>query len=338
MTTTTPISAPVEPRPQPLWRLIRELAAFAGMLVVLALAAVTTPGFYSRTVLTLVLFQAGLIGVTAIGQTLVLLVGGIDLSIGAVIAMSAVITATYTDGVDARLGVAIVISLAVGAAIGAVNALLVVGRQVPPFVATFATFVLVQGIIIAWTRGAPSGTIPEALGVLGTGRLLGVPVPMWLFLAIALVVGLVLSGSGLGRRVYATGSNARAARLSGVRTGWVIAGCYVASAVLAVVGGLISAGYIGYVDAQLSRSLNLDSVAAAVIGGIALTGGRGRIVQTVAGVALLSVLLTWMMQLGTGPGALLIVEGAVILVAVWLQNTGWTLRSPHRHSLRKGTP
>lgn len=337
MTTTTPVATPAKGRPNALRRLVRELAAFAGMLIVLALAAVTTPGFYSRTVLTLVLFQAGLIGVTAIGQTLVLLVGGIDLSIGAVIAMSAVITATYTDGNDARLAGAVAISLAVGAAIGVLNAVLVVGRQVPPFVATFATFVLVQGVIVAWTRGAPSGSIPEALSVLGTGRLLGVPVPLWLFLGIALVVGLMLSRSGLGRRVYAAGANLRATRLSGIRTGAVITGCYVASAILAVVGGLISAGYIGYVDAQLSRSLNLDSVAAAVIGGIALTGGRGRIGQTVAGVALLAVLLTWMIQLGTGPGALLIVEGAVILVAVWLQNTGWTVRFPRRRPLREGT-
>ena len=337
MTTTTPRAFPTEDRAHALRRVFRELSAFAGVLVVLVLAALTTPGFYSRTVLTLVLFQVGVIGVTALGQTLVLLVGGIDLSIGAVIAVSAVITATYTGGDGDRLPVAVMLSFAAGAVIGLVNALLVVARQVPPFVATFATFVLVQGIIIAWTRGAPSGSIPAALGVLGTGRLLGVPVPAWVFLALALVVGLVLSRTALGRRVYAAGSNLRAARLSGIRTGAVIGGCYVASAVLAVVGGLISAGYIGYVDAQLSRSLNLDSVAAAVIGGIALTGGRGRVAQTVAGVALLSVLLTWMMQLGTGPGALLIVEGAVILAAVWLQNTGWSVRLPRRRPLVKGS-
>jgi ribose/xylose/arabinose/galactoside ABC-type transport system permease subunit len=136
--------------------------------------------------------------------------------------------------------------------------------------------------------------------------------------------------------VYATGANARATALSGVRTGWVIAGCYVAAALLAVLAGLINAGYIGYVDARLSRSLDLNSVAAAVIGGIALTGGRGRIGQTVAGVALLAVLLTWLRQLGAGPGAQLAVSGAVILLAVWLQSSGWATRFPRRNKHREG--
>jgi len=134
------------------------------------------------------------------------------------------------------------------------------------------------------------------------------------------VIGLVLGRHVLGRMLYATGYNAAAARLSGVRTTLVIGSAYVASALLAVLAGLVNAGYIGYVDAQLSRSLNLDSVAAAVIGGIALTGGRGRIWQTVGGVLLLATLLTWLIQLGAGAGAQYTVEGAVIVLAVWLQN------------------
>jgi ribose/xylose/arabinose/galactoside ABC-type transport system permease subunit len=317
-------------------RTLTFIAPLAGLGVVLVLAAVTTPGFYSGGVLRLVLFQAGFIGVTAVGQTLVLLVGGIDLSIGAVVGLTTVIVATYTAGDDARLGTAVLLALLAGFAVGVLNGLLVVRRQVPAFVATFATFVLVQGVITAWTRGAPSGSIPAALAPLGTGRFLGVPMPTWVFLAVALVAGIVLSRTGLGRRLYATGANVRATRLSGVRTGWVIVGCYVASALVAVLAGLISAGYIGYVDARLSRSLDLNSVAAAVIGGIALTGGRGRIGQTVVGVALLAVLLTWLRQLGAGAGVQLAVSGAVILLAVWLQSSGWTVRSPRRIKNREG--
>jgi ribose transport system permease protein len=311
-------------------RVMALLAPLAGLGVVLVLAAVTTPGFYSADVLRLVLFQAGLIGVTAVGQTLVLLVAGIDLSIGAVIGLTTVVVASYTIGDGARLGTGILLAVGAGLAVGMVNGLLVVRRHVPAFVATFATFVLVQGVITAWTRGAPSGNIPGALSPLGIGRFLGVPVPAWVFLGVALVAGMVLGRTGLGRRIYATGANARATALSGVRTGWVTAGCYLASALLAVLAGLINAGYIGYVDARLSRSLDLNSVAAAVIGGIALTGGRGRIGQTVAGVALLAVLLTWLRQLGAGPGVQLAVSGAVILLAVWLQKSGWTVRSPRR--------
>jgi ribose/xylose/arabinose/galactoside ABC-type transport system permease subunit len=339
---TEPVVEPAGPAPELgeasglLRRALTLVAPLAGLGILLVLAAVTTPGFYSEDVLRLVLFQAGFIGVTAVGQTLVLLVGGIDLSIGAVVGLTTVIVATYTAGDDARLGTAVLLALLAGLGIGILNGALVVRRQVPAFVATFATFVLVQGVITAWTRGAPAGSIPDALSPLGTGRFLGVPVPAWVFLALAVVAGVVLGRTGLGRRLYATGANERATRLSGVRTGWLIVGCYVASALVAVLAGLISAGYIGYVDARLSRSLDLNSVAAAVIGGIALTGGRGRIGQTVAGVALLAVLLTWLRQLGAGPGVQLAVSGAVILLAVWLQSSGWTAWSPRRIKHREG--
>jgi ribose/xylose/arabinose/galactoside ABC-type transport system permease subunit len=303
-------------------RLGTRAAPLAGLAAVVILAAATAPGVFGADNLRLILFQAGLIGITAIGQTLVLLVGGIDLSIGAVIGLTTVIVASHTNGRAGALPAAIVLAALAGLAVGAVNAGLVVLRQVPPFVATFATFVLVQGAITAATRGAPSGDIPTALTPLGANRIAGIPVPLWLFAALALAAGLVLARGSAGRRVYATGANPRAARLSGIRVGWVVAAAYLVSAALAVLAGLVDAAYVGHVDAQLSRSLNLDSVAAAVIGGVALTGGEGTIAQTAVGSVLLAVLLVWMLELGAGAGGQLLVEGAVILLAVWLQRRG----------------
>jgi ribose/xylose/arabinose/galactoside ABC-type transport system permease subunit len=300
-------------------QLIATLAPVAGVLVVLVIAAITTPDLYNRDNLTLILFLAGLIGVTAVGQTIVLLTGGIDLSIGAVIGLTTVIVASQTDGRGSALPGAIALAILGGVAVGAANGGLVLLRDVPPFVATFATFVLVQGAITATTRGAPSGDIPKALAPIGADKLAGIPVPLWLFAALAGAAAVILGRTTIGRRLYATGANRRAASFSGIRTGRVIAGAYLVSALLAVFAGLIDAAYIGHVDAQLSRSLNLDSVAAAVIGGVALTGGRGNIGQTAAGVALLAVLLVWMLQLGAGIGGQLAVEGAAILLAAWLQ-------------------
>jgi len=305
-----------------LQRLGTRAAPLAGLGAVIVLAAVTAPGVFGTDNLRLILFQAGLIGITAIGQTLVLLVGGIDLSIGAVIGLTTVIVASHTDGDGSALPAAIVLALLAGLAVGGVNAGLVVLRRVPPFVATFATFVLVQGTITAATRGAPSGDIPKALAPLGADRIAGIPVPLWVFAALALVVGAVLARGAAGRRVYATGANPRAAALSGIRVPWVVAAAYLISAALAVLAGLVDAAYVGHVDAQLSRSLNLDSVAAAVIGGVALTGGEGTVTQTAIGSVLLAVLLVWMLELGAGAGGQLLVEGAVILLAVWLQRRG----------------
>lgn len=296
------------------------LTPLAGLLALLILAAVTTPNFFSLDVLRLVFFQIGVIGITALGQTFVLLVGGIDLSIGAVMVFTTVIVASYTDAQDGRLPVAILLAIGAGLLAGLLNAVLVLVRNVPPFVATFASFVLIQGIIVAWTRGAPSGGIPGALSWLGQGRLLGLPVPAVVFLTLALVGWLVLAKSMVGRRIYATGSNRIASQMSGIHTEYVIAGCYIVAALSGVLAGLVSAGFIGYVDAAGSRNLDLNSIAAAVIGGIALSGGRGRVGQTVLGVVLLSVLLTWLIQLNAGAGGQLVVSGTVILLAVALQN------------------
>lgn len=312
------------------------LAPLAGLAAVLVIAAITTPNFYSAEVARLVFFQIGIIGITAVGQTFVLLVGGIDLSIGAVMVLTTIIVASYTDGQNERIFVAILFSLGAGLLAGAVNALLVVVRNVPPFVATFASFVLIQGVIVAWTRGAPSGSIPEGLGWLGKGEILGLPVPAVLFLLLVAIAWLVLARSSAGRRIYATGFNRRATQLSGIRTGWVIAACYLFAAFTGVLAGLVSAGFVGFVDAAGSRSLDLNSIAAAVIGGIALTGGRGRIGQTVLGVVLLAVLLTWLIQLGAGAGGQLVVSGGVILLAVALQGGHFNIRSSILQLTKKG--
>lgn len=316
-------------------RLSSVLAPLAGLATVLVLAAITTPQMYTFGVLRLVLFQIGIIGIAALGQTLVLLTGGIDLSISGAIALTSVVLAVTTQGSDDRLVAGVLLSVAAGLVVGLVNGGLVVLRGVPPFVATFASFVLIQGVIIAWTGGAPSGRIPSGLSWLGAGRLFDiVPVPVVVFALLAVVVGIVLERTSAGRRLYATGLNRDAARLSGVRTGLVIGSCYVASSLLGVVAGMVNASFIGYVDAALVRSLNLDSIAAAVIGGVALTGGRGRIGNTLIGVVMLAVLLTWLIQLGAGGGAQLIVSGAVIVLAVFMQ--GRRLRIPGTTVGKKG--
>ncbi|BDI22601.1 ABC transporter permease [Herbiconiux sp. L3-i23] len=323
--TTAPATAAT---PTLVSRFSSVLAPLAGLVVVLILAAVTTPQFYSLDVLRLVLFQVGLIGIAALGQTLVLLVGGIDLSISGVMALSSVVLATYSSGDDSMLVVGVLLAALAGLVVGLVNAGLVVLRNVPPFVATFATFVLIQGVIIAWTRGAPSGRIPPSLSWLGGGRIFEIPTPLIVFAVLAIIAAVVLAKTTAGRRVYATGLNIDAARMSGVRTGLVVASCYVLSSLLGVLAGLVNSSFIGFVDSALVGNLDLDSVAAAVIGGIALTGGKGRISQTVLGVVLLSVLLTWLIQLGAGGGAQLVVSGAVILLAVFLQ--GRRIRLPFR--------
>lgn len=299
--------------------LLVRLTPLVGLVVVTIAALITAPGMFKGAALGLLAFQIGLIGITAVGQTLVLLTGGIDLSIGAVIGLTAVLVARNAPG-GPPLILYVLLAVAFGLLIGAANAALVLGRNVPPFVATFAMFVLVQGAITAWTGGAPSGQVPEPLRQFGGGETIGIANSLWMFAVIALVVHIALSRGVVGRKLYAAGSNRVATELTGIRTWTLFAAAYVVCALLAVLAGLIYAGYSGHVDASLSRTLNLDSIGAAVIGGVALTGGRGGMANTVAGSVLLAMLILWLIQLGAGVGPQLLIEGGVILLAAWLQH------------------
>jgi ribose/xylose/arabinose/galactoside ABC-type transport system permease subunit len=302
---------------------VRQTAAsLAGLALVLVIAALFARDFYGSANLVLVAQQIGFIGVAALGQTFTLLLGGIDLSVGAVSGMTMVVIAVVSGGSNGRLAIAILLAFALGLAVGLANALLVTWRNAPPFVATFATFTLVEGALIAWTKGAPSGNIPTSLVPFGAGSILRIPVPLVVFAGFFLVCAFVLSRTTYGRGIYATGSNQAAARLAGVPTRTIVVSAYVVCAFCAVATGLLISGYIGYVDNQLIGSINLNCIAAAVIGGTTFAGGEGGAVRTTLGVVLLACLLSLMAFFNTGVSGQLILEGAVILGAVWLQNRG----------------
>lgn len=300
----------------------RIATSLGGIVIVLVAAAILTPSFYTAANVNNLFRQVGLIGVSAIGQTFVLLVAGIDLSVGAMLGLAMVVSAQVTGGHNHALAVAVLAALGLGLLGGALNAGLVVGRRVPPFVATFATFTLIEGGLSAWTKGSPSGQIPSGLSWLGARSVAGIPTPLPIFVVLLAVAAFVLGRTAYGRRIYATGANPAASRLSGVPVRAVVGSTYLISAVLALIAGLMTSGYTGYVDNYLSRNLNLDSIAAAVVGGTALTGGKGGVGRTTIGVVLIAVLIDFLGLLGVGNAGQLLIEGAVILGAAWLQGRG----------------
>jgi ribose transport system permease protein len=301
---------------------IEPLASVAGIALVLLAAAVFTPQFYSPQNLMNLSRQAGFLGVVALGQTFVLLVGGIDLSVGAMQGLAMVVLAQITRGRDAAIWPAIALALGAGVAVGLLNAGLVLGRRVPPFVATFATFVLVEGLLLLWTGGAPSGSIPPGVRALGAGTLGPIPTPPLIALVLMAAAAFALTRTSYGLALYATGANRLAAAMSGVPVRWVIASTYVVCALLAVLAGLMISGYVGYVDTYLTQSLNLDSIAAAVVGGTTLLGGRGGVLRTLTGVILISVLVNFMVNLNAGQAGQLLIEGLAIVLAAVLQARG----------------
>jgi len=290
---------------------------YVSLATLLVLALIFTPDLYKAQNLTLILRQAAQLGLVAIGQTLVLLVAGLDLSVGGVIVLTNVVIAEVSNGDNARLPLALAVALGLGALVGLANGLLVTRRNVPPFVATLGVLVFITGAQVAYTRGIPSGFVPNALNVVNqsVGPL---PVSFLIWAGFTALFSFLLYLTPYGRRIYAVGSNREAARLSGLRVNRVLLSVYVLCSLMAVAAGIVLSGYVGYIDRYLGRGFDLDSIAAAVVGGTAFTGGRGGLFGTVAGVLIIQILSSMSLLLGLNVQVQFILKGLVIVAAVAL--------------------
>jgi ribose/xylose/arabinose/galactoside ABC-type transport system permease subunit len=293
-----------------------QWAAPVASAVVLVMAAVFVPMFYEPGNLTTVAIQASVLGIVAVGQMLVLLVAGLDLSVNAVLGLGAVIVISNQQGFSV---LTVVEALGIALGVGLANGLLVAWRKVPPFIATFGMLIFVGGARLAYTHGQASGNVPAWLRVVGIGQLGPVPNAALAWILILVLVGAVLRYTRYGRYVYAVGANPEAARYAGVPTREVVVACYVACSVLALVGGLVLSGYIGYVDQRLGTDFNVNSIASAIVGGTTFSGGRGNPLGTAAGAILLSILLDLVVVAGIPINWQLAVQGVVLVLATAIQ-------------------
>jgi ribose transport system permease protein len=285
--------------------------------------AVFVPDFFQLQNMINVSRQASIIGVVAVGMTFVILAGGIDLSVGSILALGAVSAASFMDaGVPPAL--VVVLTVIVGAVVGLVNGLGVVALRIQPFVMTLASMVVIRGLTLRITDGTPEPFPSGDSGLLnffGRARIGGeVPGPFVVFLVTAVIAGLALKFIPFGRKVYAVGGSQEAARLSGVRTGRVVAATYVISGACSAVAGLMTASRLTVGDPLAGTLVELDAIAAVVIGGASLLGGVGTMIGTVAGVFLLAILSNVLNLLGVGPFDQQMVKGGMIVAAVLLSS------------------
>lgn len=303
--------------PSSLHQALAKYGVYWAFVLLLVVAAVLSPSMYSSQSIFLNLRQASQLGIVALGQTLVMLVGGLDLSVTGVIVLTSVIIADVSDGQNTMILPAVLIALAVGTVIGLGNGLLITRRNVPPFVATLGMLVLIRGAQLAYTKGIPSGQVPAGLGLLGAP--LGmIPVSFLLWVGLSLLLGVILSRTPYGRRIFAVGSNRITAHLSGVAVERVLISVYLLCSLLAVLAGVVLSGYVGYVDRYLGRGFDLDSITAAVVGGTSFAGGKGTLLGTAVGVLLVQFLSSLMLQLGLDVQVQLVVKGLVVIAAVAL--------------------
>lgn len=308
---------------RPSQRLIRGIdlagqwsAPIADMLI-LVLAAVIAPAFYNPTNLKTVAIQIAVLGIVAAGQTLVLLVRSIDLSVSAVLALGAVIVVQTTAGNS--IGISIVEAFAIAAFIGLANGFLVSKRLVPPFIASYGMLVFVQGARLAYTKGQASGSVPELLRAISIGNVGILPAALVIWLITNAILIIILRYTRLGRWIYAVGGNPLASRYAGIRVDAMVIGAHIACSLLAMFSGLVLSGYIGYVDLKIGTDYNLNSIAASIVGGTTFTGGRGNLYGTAAGVVLLVLLLNLVVVLGLPIHWQYAMQGLVLVFATALQ-------------------
>jgi ribose/xylose/arabinose/galactoside ABC-type transport system permease subunit len=283
--------------------------------------AIIAPGIIAPEQLPILLRQAAPLGLLAIGQTVLIIGRGFDLSVGGVVGFVNVLAAGSFAQQYGAVPV-IILCLLVGVIIGAINGAIVGFGRVSPLVATLGTGFVLTGAMLIYTGGAPTGDIPQGIRVLSRGRVLNIPIAVYVWLVASALVGVALRRTWMGRFVYAIGANPEAAKFSGVRVPWVQFGSHVLSSVTATIGGLLLAGFVGIGTLGAGQDLMLNSLAAAVVGGTILSGGVGGIPGTVGGVVLLTFLSALLTGAGVGAAGNFLTQGLVLLGAAALFREG----------------
>lgn len=293
----------------------------AGLIWVLLLLCIVatflSSAFLNHANVMNVLRQVALYGIVSVGMTFVILTKGIDLSVGSILGVSAVLSALMITG-GYPMPVMIVAVLIAGLIMGAINGLGVTIGTIPPFIMTLGMMVMGRGFALTLANGQPIGL--GARGVefawLGRGAVLGVPVPVLVFAVVAAVALYVLRYTSYGRQIYAVGSNTEAARLSGISVSLVTFSVYVISGFLASLTALIFVSRLTVGEPTAGTGIELEAIAITVIGGTSLFGGEGGIVGTIIGAGILAVLANIMNLVGISPFTQQIVKGAIIVGAV----------------------
>jgi ribose transport system permease protein len=298
-------------------RLYERLGVASALIVLVAVMAIIAPNFFTTDNFLDVARQISVTAILAAGATFVILTAGIDLSVGSAVAVTAMVAVGLGRNGSPTI-VALPCALAVGALIGLINGALVARLKLAAFIVTLAALTYLRGMAYVGTGGKTlfSTTLPFA--DLGQGTIFGIPIPVWIMAAVFAIGWFLLNRTVFGRHVLAVGGNEEAARLSGIPVARVIIGVYVISGVCAGIAGIISGARLQAAIPDLGTGYELNAIAAVVLGGTSLMGGRGSLSGTLVGAMIIGVLANGLTLLNVQSFYQLIIQGAVILLAVGL--------------------
>lgn len=296
-------------------KLLVATGMLPGLIVLVIIGTIVSPAFLTGTNISNVLRISAPLGLIAIGQTLVILSGrgGIDLSVGTVMAASAVIGAGFADQ---GLAAVLLASLAAGAFFGLINGLGVVTAGLQPFIVTLATFTIARGVGYELTQAQPIILNLPDLSYLAHGRIWFVPVPIVIFAAVLVLGQAILSRTVFGRTLYAVGGNDEAAYASGVNVGVYRLAVYVISGLLAGLAGVLGMAQLSTADPNFGTGYELQAIAAVVVGGAMLSGGRGTIAGTAVGVLIMALVSNLLNLVNVNPWTHLLVTGLIVIIVV----------------------
>ncbi|MBT2569389.1 ribose ABC transporter permease [Planococcus sp. ISL-110] len=298
---------------------LQKIAPFIGLILIIVIITILNPGFLSVSNLMNVLRQVSINALIAFGMTFVILTGGIDLSVGATLALTGAVSAgMMASGMDPIF--AMLLGLLLGAVLGAINGIIIAKGKVAPFIATLATMTIYRGLTLVYTDGRPISGLGDSLTfqMLGKGYFFGIPIPVVTMMVSFGILYFILKKTTFGRRVYAVGGNEEASILSGINSDRIKIYVYSLLGLLAALSALILTSRLNSAQPTAGEMFELDAIAAVVLGGTSLTGGRGWIVGTLIGALIIGVLNNGLNLIGVPSFFQQVVKGAVILLAVLL--------------------
>lgn len=295
----------------------KNFGATIALIILVVVIGTISPQFRTVNNIFSLLRQSSVNGLIAFGMTFVILTGGIDLSVGAVLALSTVFAASMISA-GVPVPVAMLISLIIGIVLGLISGFLVSKGRLQPFIATLVTMTIYRGITMIYTNGKPISNLgnSEFLKFIGRGEFLGIPVPVWILLVTFLIFFFLLKKTVLGRKIYAVGSNQKAAAIAGVNINKIKLFVYSVSGFMSALAGIILLSRLGSAQPVLGIGYELDAIAAVALGGTSLSGGRGRFYGTLIGVLIIAVLNNGLNILGVSSYYQDVAKGIVILIAV----------------------
>ncbi len=297
-------------------KVITYLIAF----LLLAVVAVLKPGYANINNLNYLSVTAAILGITALGQTFVILTGGMDLSIPWMFTMTSFVMAEVSGGQNESLIFAIPVALLLGFAMGLLNGFGIAYIGVLPVIMTISTNIIFQGLLLGFSNGTPGGNPPPLLKTMATGTTAGFATLFLIWLVIAAIALIIMYKTKFGRSVYAVGSNEKVALFSGINTKKVKLFVYGISGLLAATGGILYSGRLGQLYLGMGNPYQMQTVTAVAIGGVSLLGGKGSYVGTAAGVLILVILDGFLSALSITPSIKSIIYGVVLLFAVLISS------------------